>query len=73
MFSQSSAMLGLLEWHRETGAPEARKLLDWQTDGLMKIAETTGNYSRFPKYEYDGEKFVDVVYEVRCGQCARNR
>jgi hypothetical protein len=25
----------------------------------MKIAETIGNYLRFPKYEYDGEKFVD--------------
>ena len=23
------------------------------------IADTTGNYARFPKYEYDGDKFVD--------------
>jgi hypothetical protein len=59
LFSQSSAMLGLLAWYRATGAPEARKLLDQQADGLMRIAVTHGNDAYFPKYEYDGNAFVD--------------
>jgi hypothetical protein len=59
MFSQSSAMLGLLAWQRETGSLEARKLLDWQVDGLMKIAITNRDTVLFPKYEYDGEQFVN--------------
>ena len=59
LFSQSSAMLGLLAWHRETGAPEARKLLDWQADGLLRLAVKGTNYACFPKYEWDGTKFVD--------------
>lgn len=59
LFSQSSAMMGLLAWHKETGSPEARKLLDWQVDGLMRIAERRGNYVLFPKYEYDGARYVD--------------
>lgn len=58
-FSQSSAMLGLLEWYRETGSPEARTLLDRQVDGLMRIAVDAGNYAYFPKYEFDGKSYVD--------------
>ena len=59
LFSQSCAMLGLLAWHRETGSPEARRLLDRQVDGLMHLAVDRGDYAYFPKYEFDGRDFVD--------------
>ncbi len=59
LFSQSTAMLGLLAWHRETGSPEARRLLDRHVDGLMRLAVDRGNYAYFPKYEFDGRQFVD--------------
>ncbi len=59
MFSQSSAMLGLLEWYRDTGSFQARQLLDRQVNGLMKIAVDRGHYVYFPKYEWDGKQFVD--------------
>jgi hypothetical protein len=59
LFSQSSAMLGLLAWHRETGSAEARKLLDWQADGLLRLAVNHTNYACFPKYEWDGTRFVN--------------
>jgi hypothetical protein len=58
-FAQSTAMLGLLEWHRETGSPEARQLLDRQADGLMRVAVDRGDYAYFPKYEFDGKQFVN--------------
>ncbi len=59
LFSQSTAMLGLLAWHRETGSPEARRLLDRHVDGLMRLAVDRGEYAYFPKYEFDGRQFVD--------------
>lgn len=59
MFSQSCAMLGLLTWLKETGSPQARELLDRHVNGLMRIAVDRGTYAYFPKYEYDGAKFVD--------------
>jgi hypothetical protein len=59
IFSQSSAMLGLLEWHAQTGSPEAQRLLDRQVSGLMRIAIDRGQYAYFPKYEYDGKEFID--------------
>jgi DUF1680 family protein len=59
LFSQSSAMLGLLAWYRETGSATARKLLDQQVHGLEQIASNHNNYVCFPKYEYDGQQFVD--------------
>ena len=59
LFSQSSAMLGLLRWHRETGSPVARRLLDRQADGLMRIAVAQSNHIHFPRYEYDGSQYVD--------------
>jgi hypothetical protein len=59
MFSQSSAMLGLLAWHAETGSSRARALLDQHVAGLMRIAVDRGTYVYFPKYEYDGVQFVD--------------
>ncbi|HEY5914336.1 MAG TPA: hypothetical protein VJA21_27420, partial [Verrucomicrobiae bacterium] len=59
LFSQSSAMLGLLAWHRETGSAEARRLLDRQVDGLMRIADLRGDSACFPKYEFDGKGYVD--------------
>ena len=59
VFSQSSAMLGLLAWYRETGSREARKLLDWQADGLMHLAVSRSNYVYFPKYEFDGAHFIN--------------
>jgi hypothetical protein len=59
LFSQSSAMLGMLAWYRYTGSPEARRLLDRQADGLMHIAVFRKNYACFPKYEYDGKQYVD--------------
>jgi hypothetical protein len=52
-------MLGLLAWYRDTGSPAARKLLDRQVDGLMRIARDSGDYVSFPKYEYDGKSYVD--------------
>src|SRR4030095_8210989 len=55
LFSQSSAMLGLLRWYRETGSFEARRLLDKQADGLMRVAADHGDYVCFPKYEFDGK------------------
>ncbi len=59
LFSQSSALLGLLAWYQETGSSQARKLLDRQADGVMRIAEKRGDYVLFPKYEYDGQQYVD--------------
>jgi hypothetical protein len=59
MFSQSTAMLGLLAWYRETGSPEARWLLDRHVEGLMRLAVDPGDYAYFPKYEFDGRQFVD--------------
>jgi DUF1680 family protein len=59
MFSQSCAMLGLLTWLKETGSPQARAILDRHVNGLMRIAVDRGNYVCFPKYEYDGAKFLD--------------
>jgi len=59
LFSQSTAMLGLLAWHRETGSPEARRLLDRHVEGLMRLAVDRGDYACFPKYEFDGRQFVD--------------
>jgi hypothetical protein len=59
LFSQSTAMLGLLAWHRETGSPEARRLLDRHVEGLMRLAVDRGDYAYFPKYEFDGRQFVD--------------
>ncbi len=59
LFSQSSAMLGLLAWYRETGSPDARHLLDRQVDGLMRIAVARGDSAYFPKYEFDGKAYVD--------------
>jgi hypothetical protein len=59
LFSQSTAMLGLLAWYRETGSPEARRLLDRHADGLMRLAVDRGDYAYFPKYEFDGRQFVD--------------
>jgi len=59
LFSQSTAMLGLLAWYRETGSPEARRLLDRHVEGLARLAVDRGNYAYFPKYEYDGRQFVD--------------
>ncbi|MGA2662650.1 MAG: hypothetical protein ABSH34_34655, partial [Verrucomicrobiota bacterium] len=59
LFSQSSAMLGLLAWYRETGSLAARRLLDRQADGLLRLAVDRGDYACFPKYEYDGRQFVD--------------
>ncbi len=58
LFSQSSAMLGLLAWHRETGSSDARKLLDAQVTGLMRIAVDRGDYVLFPKYEFDGKEYI---------------
>lgn len=59
LFSQSSAMLGLLAWHRETGSTEARRLLDRQVAGVMRLAVTRPNFAYFPKYEWDGRQWVD--------------
>jgi hypothetical protein len=59
LFSQSSAMLGLLAWHRETGSEQARQLLDHQAEGLMHIVTDTGDDAFFPKYEWDGKNYVD--------------
>jgi hypothetical protein len=59
LFSQSSAMLGLLAWHRETGSTEARRLLDRQVAGVMRLAVTRSNFTLFPKYEWDGRQWVD--------------
>ncbi len=59
IFSQSSAMLGLLAWYRSTGSVRARQLLDRQVDGLMRIAVDRGDYAYFPKYEFDEREFVD--------------
>ncbi|HTL56255.1 MAG TPA: hypothetical protein VL361_11295 [Candidatus Limnocylindrales bacterium] len=59
LFSQSSAMLGLLAWYRETGSTEARQLLDSQADGLMRIAVDKGDDAFFPKYEWDGKSYAD--------------
>ncbi|HTL18145.1 MAG TPA: hypothetical protein VL793_12985, partial [Patescibacteria group bacterium] len=59
MFSQSSAMLGLLAWYRNTGSLQARRLLDRQVDGLLRIATNKDDYSFFPKYEFDGKQFTD--------------
>ncbi len=58
-FSQSTAMMGLLRWYRETGSPEARRLLDRQADGLLRVAVDRGSHVCFPKYEFDGEKYVN--------------
>jgi hypothetical protein len=59
LFSQSSAMLGLLRWYLETGSPEARRLLDKQAEGLMRVAVDHGDYVNFPKYEFDGKDYVN--------------
>ena len=59
LFSQSSAMLGALAWYRETGSPQARRLLDRHVNGLMRLAVDRGDYVYFPKYEFDGKQFVD--------------
>jgi len=59
LFSQSTAMLGLLAWYRETGSPEARRLLDRHVEGLMRLVVDRGDYAYFPKYEFDGRQFVD--------------
>jgi len=59
LFSQSTAMLGLLAWYRETGSPEPRRLLDRHVEGLMRLAVDRGDYAYFPKYEFDGRQFVD--------------
>jgi len=59
LFSQSTAMLGLLAWHHETGSPDARRLLDRHVEGLMHLAVDRGDYAYFPKYEFDGRQFVD--------------
>ena len=59
LFSQSTAMLGLLAWYRETGSPQARRLLDRHFEGLTRLAVDRGDYAYFPKYEYDGRQFVD--------------
>jgi len=56
LFSQSSAMLGLLSWYRETGSTEARRLLDQHVAGVMRRAVTRSDYACFPKYEWDGER-----------------
>lgn len=58
-FSQSTAMLGVLAWYRETGSPQARRLLDRHADGLMRVAVDHGDHVRFPRYEYDGRQYVD--------------
>jgi hypothetical protein len=52
-------MLGLLAWYQETGSPQAKALLEKQVEGLMRIAMDHGSYLYFPKYEYDGQQFVD--------------
>jgi hypothetical protein len=52
-------MLGLLAWYRNTGSPEALRLLNHQANGLMRIAVDRGDYAYFPKYEYDGKQYVD--------------
>jgi len=52
-------MLGLLAWHRQTGSPEARRLLDRHVEGLRRLAVDRGDYAYFPKYEFDGRQFVD--------------
>jgi hypothetical protein len=59
LFSQSSAMLGLLAWYRETGSTEARHLLDQHVTGVMHLAVTRSNCVCFPKYEWDGAQWVD--------------
>ncbi len=59
LFSQSSAMLGLLAWYDETGSAQARRLLDRQADGVMRIAEKRNDHVLFPKYEFDGKQYVD--------------
>ncbi len=59
LFSQSSAMLGLLAWYHETGSPQARALLDSQATGVIHIAVDKGDYAYFPKYEFDGTNYVD--------------
>jgi hypothetical protein len=59
LFSQSSVMLGLLSWHSETGSMEARTLLDWQCDGLMRLAVRTNDCAFFPKYEFDGHQWIN--------------
>lgn len=59
LFSQSSAMMGVLAWYRETGSAEARQLLDGQVAGLMQLAVTKSNYAHFPKYEWDGKAWID--------------
>jgi hypothetical protein len=59
LFSQSCAMLGLLAWHQETGSLKARRLLDQHVNGLMRIAVDRDTYAYFPKYEYDGSRFID--------------
>lgn len=59
LFSQSSAMLGLLAWYRETGSARARELLDRQVDGVMRIAVARGQGVCFPKYEFDGRGYID--------------
>jgi len=59
LFSQSTAMLGLLAWHRQTGSPEARRLLDRHFKGLRRLAVDRGDWAYFPKYEFDGRQFVD--------------
>lgn len=59
LFSQSSAMLGLLAWYLETGSETARQLLERQVRGLERIVIDHGDYACFPKYEYDGQHFVD--------------
>ncbi len=59
LFSQSTAMLGLLAWHRQTGSPEARRLLDRHFEGLRRVAVDRGDWAYFPKYEFDGRQFVD--------------
>lgn len=59
LFSQSSAMLGLLAWYNETGSPQARELLDRHANGVMRIAASWGEGVCFPKYEFDGKNYID--------------
>ncbi len=61
LFSQSTAMLGLLAWHRQTGSPEARRLLDRHFEGLRRLAADRGDYAYFPKYEFDGRQSVPAA------------
>ena len=52
MFDQRSALYGLVSWAVLGGAAKARPLLDAHVAALIRIAETTGDWCRYPYADY---------------------